>query len=114
LDFNYDPIPQREASVFCRECIDEIHLIENLVKRDDRVLRLSTNAVVPGPAFKGTPIFNSEDDENEEEGANIKSRIGLPDRISDRVRNMFLINLDLQANLDKWLKGVHEQETVNG
>jgi hypothetical protein len=69
-------------------------------------LQLRGRDIVPGVAFRGSPISPSgaarspEEDGAEEEVAQV---IPLPAGISHRVRNLFLLNLDLCSKLGKWL-----------
>lgn len=91
---------------FCRECVDELDsvVLANIVKRDERVLRLRGRLVLPGPAFRNDSnqeITPSDEDETEETGSS--KSIKLPDGISHRVRNFFLLNADLNCELHVWL-----------
>ncbi|MBE2295451.1 MAG: hypothetical protein IAF00_10880 [Phycisphaerales bacterium] len=108
LDKRHDPSPGELARAFCRECIDssDANLIVNLVRRDDRVLRLRGRVVLPGAAFRGDqtqhPNAVSAPDE---EGAETSDplTIAWPVGISYRLNNLFLLNLDLHGKLDEWL-----------
>lgn len=108
LDENHDPTPL--AGEFCRECIqsDCAGLLAALVKRDDRVLRLRGNDVVPGPAFRGQVAFQADEANGQgEDDSEVTTRqdIPWPSGISRRIRNLFLLNLDLNGELDQWLSG---------
>lgn len=112
LAHNHDPSPEGQAGIFCRECLDEPRSVEHLVLRDDRVVRLRHGKVVPGPAFPphgtaGVVADNADDDATEEQDSEVPAAdgMGLPERISHRVRNLFLLHLDLEASLDTWLGG---------
>lgn len=109
LDKRHDPSPGELARVFCRECVDssDANLIANLVRRDDRVLRLRGRAVLPGAAFRGDqtqhPNAAHAGDEEDAE-ADDPHTIAWPAGISDRLRKLFLLNLDLHGKLDEWLR----------
>jgi hypothetical protein len=113
LGENHDPT--QLAGAFCRECIDtdSARLLAALVKRDDRVLRLRGNDIVPGPAFRGQAVQAGEANGQEEEDteAPAAKEIRWPPGISRRIRNLFLLNLDLNGELDQWLS---EQEIDAG
>ncbi len=108
LDDNYDPSPVGEAAMFCRECTEQVdpRLLERLLHREGHVLQQRGRDIVPGVAFRGVPLSPSgaarspEEDGAEAEAAQV---IPLPAGISHRVRNLFLLNLDLYSELGKWL-----------
>ncbi len=103
----HDPSPG--ATAFCRECTEPTDgtLLEKLISRDGRVLRLSNGTIVPGVAFRGTQdgLRTASARSPEEDGAenDVPSDIAFPDGISHRVRNLFFLNLDLRGELDDWL-----------
>ena len=104
LDQEYDPSPAKDASHFCDECADPGHVIEHLVKRDDRVLRLVDGAVIPGPAFRGLAesglaVDSAEDDEEE---AYIQDT-GPGGLFSRRIWNMQIFAMDLRGSLSEYL-----------
>ena len=104
----HDPSSYNMATMFCRECVDKnnVPLLINLVSRDGRVLRLRDRFVVPGPAFRGVQVqhLEAQGSSDEEEGeAALTQNMPLPEGISSRVRNLFLMNLDLHGKLDEWL-----------
>ena len=109
LDKGHDPSPGELARTFCRECVDssDANLIANLVKRDDRVLRLRGRTVLPGAAFRGDqtqrPNAAHAGDEEDAEASDPHT-IAWPAGISYRLRNLFLLNLDLHGKLDEWLR----------
>ncbi|CAK0759115.1 conserved hypothetical protein [uncultured Gammaproteobacteria bacterium] len=105
LDENKDPTEGRMATAFCRECIEEdsAAIIRNLVKRDDRVLRLVGNDVLPGAAFSRQPQAGTLDEEGEGPGANNSGRVPVPADISGRIRNLYLLDLDIQGRLGEFL-----------
>ena len=70
------------------------------------MLRLRNRFVVPGPAFRGVQVqhLEAQGGSDEEEGeAALTQNMPLPEGISSRVRNLFLMNLDLHGKLDEWL-----------
>ena len=93
-----------EANKFCRECVndDPSSILRSLVERDGHVLRLVGDEVKPGPAFRGSTTQVSADDEDQETPQ--AGSIPLPEGISYRVRNLYLLNLDMCGELDAWLK----------
>jgi hypothetical protein len=110
LDDNYDPSPVKAATMFCRECTEQVdtRLLEKLVFREGHVLRQRGRDIVPGVAFRGIQVSPSEAARSPEEDgaeAEVAQVIPLPEGISHRVRNLFLLNLDLSSELGKWLKG---------
>lgn len=92
-----------EANKFCRECVntDPSSILRTLVDRDGHVLRLVGDEIKPGPAFRGSITevnANDEDQETPKAGG-----IPLPEGISYRMRNLFLLNLDMHGELGEWL-----------
>lgn len=114
LDEDKDPIPGRMAMTFCRECIeaDPAAIIRNLVKRDDRVLRLVGNDVLPGAAFSVQPQAESSDEDAEGPGADSAGRVPVPADISGRIRNLYLLDLDLQGRLGEFLNPSTTEEAA--
>lgn len=92
-----------EANKFCYECVndDPSNILRSLVERDGHVLRLVGDEVKPGPAFRGSATQASADDEDLETPQ--AGNIPLPEGISYRVRNLYLLNLDMHGELDGWL-----------
>jgi len=105
LDENHDPT--QLASEFCRECVNAntpTIMLERLVKRDDRVLRLRGRLVVPGPAYRGASIPQPDepaDPEEESPKPADQYDIPWPEGISERIKNLFWLNLDLHGELSK-------------
>ena len=94
----------KDAVLFCRECAspDFAQVLRFLVTRDGQVLKLIAEEIKPGPAFRG---FNLGVDEvNEESDTPNSDDIPLPDGISYRMRNLYLLNLDLNDELDTSFK----------
>jgi len=94
----------QEANAFCRECVDDdtAKVLRSLVQRDGNVLRLIGEDIRPGPAFRGSALTAINSDRNEE-GDPVTNVIPLPEGISFRMRNLYLLNLDLHGELDTWL-----------
>jgi hypothetical protein len=105
LDEARDPTEGRMAMAFCRECIEanSAAIVRNLVKRDDRVLRLVGNDVLPGAAFSLQPQAETSEEEGAGPGADNASRVPVPAGISGRIRNLYLLDLDLQGRLGEFL-----------
>jgi hypothetical protein len=107
---NYDPSPGSEATVFCGQCTESVDalLLEKLLLREGHVLRLLGRDIVPGVAFRGSQADKSGTARSPEEDgaeAEVAQVIPLPEGISHRVRNLFLLNLDLRSELGAWLTG---------
>lgn len=103
LDFQHS---QHEAKIFCEECLsaDDAMLLSQLVKRDDRVLRLRDGRVLPGQAFTYAAASSPEPGTATpaQDLANPES-VGWPAGISGRIKNLFLLNADLRGDLSRWL-----------
>lgn len=103
----------REAESFCRECVQDsdANLLKCLVERDGRVLRLSGTDVRPGSAFRRNPTptgQNSGTDDNQGPQPSGSDPLAWPQDISHRIQNLYLLNLDLNGELEDWL---HHGET---
>ena len=86
----------------------DARLLEKLLLREGHVLRQRGRDILPGVAFRGTQGDQSGAARSPEEDgaeAEVAQVIPLPEGISHRVRNLFLLNLDLRNDLAKWLKG---------
>jgi hypothetical protein len=92
LKENHDPT--QLASEFCRECsnADPTIILERLIRRDNRVLCLRNQLIVPGPAYRG----NIDDSINVENDSPDVAEIPWPDGISERIKNLFELNRDLK------------------
>lgn len=114
LDEDKDPTEGRMAMAFCRECIegDSAAIVRNLVKRDDRVLRLVGNDLLPGAAFSLQPQAETSDEEGEGPGTANAGRAPVPADISGRIRNLYLLNLDLQGQLGEFLTPPATDEAI--
>jgi hypothetical protein len=111
---NHDPTPGTAATLFCRECAEphSSRLLERLVARDGRVLRQCDRHIVPGIAFRGLQVDQPDSAHTPEEAGaegDVTGTIPLPENISVRMRNLFLLNLDLRDELGGWLVGPEEE-----
>lgn len=99
-----------EAISFCRECAsdDASKVLRSLVARDDRVLRMVGEEVKPGPAFRGTAVAESEVDDTADSPES--GEVPLPENISYRMRNLYLLNLDMRGELGQWLNPAESGE----
>ncbi len=99
-----------DANKFCAECIstNSSIVLRSLVKRDEHVLRLVGDEVKPGPAFRGS-VNQPSSEGGENEDTPQAGSIPLPEGVSYRMRNLYLLNLDMHGELDAWLK-----PTANG
>ena len=102
-----DPTEGHMVTEFCHECSaqDPSVLIRALVQRDNRVLRLDGDDILPGSAFSEQPQAEFSDKQEEDEGLG-PEKVGLlpvPDGISSRIRNLYLLNLDLNGQLGEFL-----------
>jgi len=114
LDERADPTEGKMATTFCQSCIgaDAGQIIRNLVLRDNRVLLLRGNDILPGPAFVGRPQAENPDEDAEGPGAENASRVPVPDGISPRIRNLYLLELDLRGQLDRFLSPLPNEEAA--
>lgn len=92
-----------DAKTFCRECVrdEPASILRALVSRDGHVLRLIGDEIKPGAAFRGSLTEVSANDEDQETPKD--GDISLPEGISYRMRNLYLLNLDMHGELDEWL-----------
>ncbi len=96
-----------EAIRFCRDCVDAdpSSILRSLVERDGHVLRLIGDVVKPGQAFRGSPPAAEQvGADNDDQETPQSGDIPLPVGISYRVRNLYLLNLDMHGELDAWLQ----------
>ncbi len=109
LEKQHDPSPDKMAGAFCGECTNanEATLLAMLVARCEGsgLQQRSSGDIVPGIAFHGTQIRRETARSPEDDGAEseVERTIPLPDHISNRVRNLFLLHLDLRNELREWL-----------
>lgn len=101
----------REAQLFCRECSCDapVDVLRNLLVRDGRVLRVVGSEVRPGSAFRRQPAPAVDDEEKTDavaadvEGGAPEDAGSWPPDVSYRVRNLYLLNIDLQGRGDAGL-----------
>jgi len=104
-----------EALDFSRLCAADspAQVLRGLVERDGRVLRLAGSEVrSAGAAFRGTAVEESSQADEDDDGPTGDVRV--PAGTSYRVRNLYLLNLDMQGRLGEWLQrnrseAAHEQ-----
>lgn len=100
LAFNHT---DEEAKKFCCECVDDdpSRILRSLVKRDGLVLRQVGDEVKAGPAFRGQQFFSAQAgaDEEDQESPQVGDTL-LPKGISYRLKNLYLLNLDMHDELD--------------
>lgn len=96
---------------FCRELTlsEPSERLARLVARDGRVVRLSGKEIVPGMVFQGAASGDPEEQDGDEATSALSDRIPLPTDMSFRMRNLFLLQLDLEHQLGDWLA---EREVV--
>jgi hypothetical protein len=103
----HDPSPARMATAFAQQCHDlsAIELLAELVHKDGRGLILRDRCIVPGPAYRGgeQQLGAHEDGADESEEVSNLGTIKWPEGISPRLSNLFLLNLDLEGELEQWL-----------
>ncbi|MCA9123187.1 MAG: hypothetical protein H6822_00155 [Planctomycetaceae bacterium] len=113
IDRSYDPSPANDASRFCRECLETGHVIENLVERDGRVLKLVDGAVIPGSAFRGRAGSGLEVNSTEEEEESAEAHTheaGTFGSFSPRIWNMQLLAMDLDGSLSDYLETLKAEQ----
>lgn len=103
LEFKHAEV---EANKFCDECRndDSSRILRTLINRDGHLLRLVGDEVKPGPAFRGSPFTTEQAGADDDDLDTPKAKeIQLPEGISYRVRNLYLLNLDMEGELNGWL-----------
>jgi hypothetical protein len=111
LDEHADPTEGKIATIFCKDCIvaDPVQIIRNLVTRDRRVLQLRSDNIVPGSAFVGRPRADDADEDAVGPGSENVNRVPVPEGISSRVQNLYLLELDLNDRLGTFLNPLPEE-----
>ena len=100
------PQGKRRCFVMNAPSTCDARLLERLLLREGHVLQQRGRDILPGVAFRGIQVSQSGAARSpEEDGAEdeVAQTIPLPEGISHRVRNLFLLNLDLRSELGKWL-----------
>jgi hypothetical protein len=95
------------ANAFAQACVSasDGKIVEELVGRDERVLRLRDGMIVPGQAFDPARELAgaAPDDPNAPAAPEAFGSFPLPEGVSYRLRNLYLLNLDLTGQLNSWL-----------
>lgn len=105
-----------EFAYACASASDR-HVVKELLERDERVLRLRDEMIAPGPAFdQGLGIDDvPAEDPDMPPLPESTGDFPLPKGVSYRLRNLYLLNLDLTGQLDSWLsKTMPTPRTRNG
>lgn len=94
---------QPDAGVFCKACQGEAaQVLAFLAEHDGRVLRRVGNEIRPGMAYTGRPSTANE--QQDDDGQPDIAPLPLPQGISRRIGNLYLLNLDLRGKLDTWMQ----------
>ena len=109
IEKGHDPTLQEQAKEFCLECanVKSVEIIKNMVRRDDRVLRLDVDAVIPGSAFRGLSSIQEISAEADEAAASEENTSWfpyLPPYVSHRVHNMVILSFDMRGQYGAWQK----------
>ena len=109
LEHDYADGPGTGAGTFARACTDtsDARLIEKLVSLDERVLRMRDGCVVPGPAFAEDARLDKSEAQEEQGQPDMAAVV--PPGVSNRINNLYLLNLDLNGVLAAALKSEEEQ-----
>lgn len=98
----------QNANRFCSEMTStEDSVLRQLVIRDGRILRLAGNHVCAGQAFQPATAVPS-DATDDQDGGTPGDTFGWPPDISQRIRNLWWLSLDLERDLNAWM---HPAET---
>ncbi|MGJ7548850.1 hypothetical protein [Pseudomonas alloputida] len=87
-----------EATTFCREVVGEAQdeVLQRLVGRDGRVLKMVGRQVCAGPAFQpGSQVNADTESDLDEVPAPASTEPVWPENISGRIRNLWWLNQDL-------------------
>ncbi|MHC9011975.1 hypothetical protein ACYX79_10170 [Stenotrophomonas rhizophila] len=88
-----------DANRFCRECQSgDADALRHLLQRDEQVLRLMDDCARPGPAYTGNPPVAQlgANEQAEAEALADDRQIPVPTGVSYRVRNLYLLQQDLE------------------
>ena len=106
-DKSFLPI-EAEATAFCRECNAKsgLDIVRALVIRDGAGMIFRDDKIVPGLAFRGSEDREEADvTDSEEQTEGLEDlELPLPNQISYRFRNLFLLNADANGKLESWIK----------
>jgi hypothetical protein len=95
-----------EARSFVQDCTapDRTERLRRLIARDGQILRCVGDVIRPaGPAFEGQGKPQGQD-EDDADTPDVAGDLVLPSNLSHRVRNLFLMQMDLRGELDTWLR----------
>lgn len=94
---------RQDALDFCTQCSAEPKTaLRALIQRDETVLRWDGEKIRRGPAFRGSAVPSASNDEEDAETPS-GGTTPLPEGVSFRLRNLYLLHLDLKGELDAWL-----------
>lgn len=92
-----------DANQFCSECSGEaVAVLRALVSRDGHILQLNGENIEPGAAFKATGLPSGRQPEEQDDPPPAVDGFW-PADISERIPNLFLLNMDLHGELNAWL-----------
>ncbi|WP_243439376.1 hypothetical protein [Fundidesulfovibrio soli] len=105
LDLGSDTSPGKMASSFCLECSQDSpsRVLRNLAERDGRCLRLVDGALLPGVAFRKSQGIPDPGAQTERQQPDADKQDTFPHGISARMRNLYLLNLDLHGRIEEAL-----------
>lgn len=99
----FEHTDRQDALDFCTQCSAEPKTaLCHLIQRDETVLRWDGEEIRRGPAFRGNAVPSTPNDEEDAETPS-GGTTPLPEGVSFRLRNLYLLNLDLKGELDAWL-----------
>jgi hypothetical protein len=103
VSLNHDPSPDKLATYLSNECLQstDAMIISSMVERDNLVLKVRDKTIVKGPAFGG--VQQELNEEKEVDGL-------FPKGVSYRLWNLYVLNLDLNNQLDTWLNNKGEAD----
>ena len=105
LDLNHT---EKISHQFCSECasLDDKQVLRHLVARDNRVIRLVGSRISRGSEFTYAVEDEIDNDTVEVKSSDIdlnNQPISWPENISGRMVNLFLLNADLNHDLNQWI-----------
>lgn len=107
------------ANAFAHVCAaaSDADVVKELVERDERVLRLRDGMIFPDQAFDPARLAEGDlpEDPDIPDAPEATSTFPLPEDVSYRLRNLYLLNLDMNGQLDSWLDRTNSPpRTSNG
>ncbi len=104
-----------DANLFCSECqAGDVNALRALLQRDDQVLRLVDDCARPGPAYTGHPpvaLLSAEKEADGEAEADDRT-VAVPVGVSYRVRNLYLLQMDLDDTSERQTAEESERKAV--